>query len=114
MRPMGTKGVLAGATLATAVTLGCAAAPKPPAALPGLGDHSYKVTTFSAEAQAAFDRGLILAYGFSHEAAMEEFRKAADIDPSCAMAFWGIALVNGPHINFPFVPPDKAKTAWDA
>ena len=111
---MWTKALLISATLATAVALGCAGAPKSPAARPALGDHSYKVTTFSAEAQAAFDRGLILAYGFSHEAAMEEFRKAADIDPSCAMAFWGIALVNGPHINFPFVPPDKAKTAWDA
>jgi len=30
------------------------------------------------------------------------------------MAWWGIALVNGPHINFPLVPPDKAATAWQA
>jgi len=30
------------------------------------------------------------------------------------MAYWGIALVNGPHINFPLVPPDKAAVAWDA
>jgi tetratricopeptide (TPR) repeat protein len=30
------------------------------------------------------------------------------------MAWWGGALVNGPHINFPLVPPDKAATAWEA
>ena len=30
------------------------------------------------------------------------------------MAYWGIALVNGPHINFPMVPPDKAATAWES
>ena len=30
------------------------------------------------------------------------------------MAFWGVALANGPHINFPMVPPDRAKAAWEA
>jgi tetratricopeptide (TPR) repeat protein len=79
-----------------------------------LGNHTYRITTASPDAQRAFDRGLTLAYGFNHKAAEREFRKAADLDPSCAMAWWGVALVNGPHINFPLVPPDRAKTAWDA
>lgn len=79
-----------------------------------LGDHSYRVTTASPEAQKAFDRGLILSYGFSHGRAEREFRNAAQSDPRCAMAWWGVALVNGPHINFPLVPPDKAKAAWEA
>lgn len=30
------------------------------------------------------------------------------------MAWWGIALVNGPHINFPIVPPARVTTAWQA
>ena len=85
-----------------------------PADPPDLGSHSYRITTSSGDAQRGFDRGLTLAYGFSHGAAEREFRKAAELDPHCAMAWWGIALVNGPHINFPMVPPDKAKTAWDA
>ena len=79
-----------------------------------LGSHSYKVTTSSAGAQRAFDRGLTLAWAFDHGAAEREFRKAADLDPKLAMAWWGVALVNGPHINFPIVPPDNAKTAWEA
>jgi tetratricopeptide (TPR) repeat protein len=79
-----------------------------------LGSHTYRVSTPSAEAQRAFDRGLILAYGFNHGAAEREFRRAAELDPGLAMAWWGVALVNGPHINFPIVPPDRAKTAWEA
>ncbi len=88
-------------------------APKDPGA-PDLGRHTRKIATASAEAQAAFDRGLTLAFGFSHGAAEKEFRRAAAADPKCAMAWWGVALVNGPHINFPLVPRDKAKVAWDA
>jgi tetratricopeptide (TPR) repeat protein len=83
-------------------------------ALSRLGDHSLRVTTQSAAAQRAFDRGLTLAYSFGHYAAEQEFRAAAAADPDCAMAFWGIALVNGPHINLPLVPPDRAATAWQA
>ena len=79
-----------------------------------LGAHHLTVTTKSAEAQRAFDRGLTLAYSFAHFAAEEEFRRATKADPNLAMAYWGIALVNGPHINFPMVPPDHAAKAWEA
>src|SRR4026209_1579908 len=30
------------------------------------------------------------------------------------MAWWGAAAANGPHINYPAVPPDRAKAAWEA
>jgi len=79
-----------------------------------LGTHHFAVTTSSPAAQEAFDHGLTLAYGFSHRAAEQEFRKAIAADSTCAMAWWGVALVNGPHINFPIVTPDKAATAWEA
>jgi tetratricopeptide (TPR) repeat protein len=79
-----------------------------------LGSHHFKVTTKSAAAQRAFDRGLTLTYSFAHFAAADEFRKATEADPQLAMAYWGIALVNGPHINFPMVPPDHAQKAWEA
>lgn len=86
----------------------------PSAAPLKLGKHAFRVTTKSREAQRAFDRGLTLSYAFSHEAAADEFLKAAQLDPKLAMAWWGIALVNGPHINFPLVPPEHAQAAWDA
>jgi tetratricopeptide (TPR) repeat protein len=101
------------------VLAGCASHTSRPAApqaqaLPQLGHHHFKVTTSSPAAQQAFDRGLTLSYSFLHYAAEQEFRRAAALDTNCAMAWWGVALVNGPHINFPVVPPDKAATAWEA
>jgi tetratricopeptide (TPR) repeat protein len=108
--------VLAAFALAV-LAAGCAkSAPSQSAAADrfNLGAHTYKITTLSPEAQQAFDRGLTLTFGFSHGAAEGEYRRAAELDSTCAMAWWGVALVNGPHINFPLVPPDKAKVAWEA
>ena len=79
-----------------------------------LGRHAVSITTRSQEAQRAFNRGLNWTYAFAHHAAEQEFRRAASADPECAMAHWGIALVNGPHINFPMVPPARATNAWEA
>ncbi len=102
--------------------LACATDKKPsPGDLPlsngenfNLGDHSFPISTSSSEAQSAFDRGLTLSYAFSHAAAEREFRRAAELDPKAPMPWWGVALVNGPHINYPLVPENKAKTAWEA
>lgn len=85
----------------------------PPAEI-DLGEYSFRITTSSPEAQRVFDRGLNWTYGFAHHAAEREYRRAAAADPECAMAYWGIAMVNGPHINFPFVPEPRAETAYEA
>jgi tetratricopeptide (TPR) repeat protein len=55
-------------------------------------------------AQRYFDQGLILSYGFNHAEAARSFRKAQTLDPTCAMCFWGEALVLGPNINAPMGP----------
>lgn len=67
--------------------------------LDGMGEHRRPVTTRSPEAQRFFDQGLTWVYGFHHEEAKRSFREAARLDPSCAMAWWGLALAAGPHIN---------------
>src|SRR5215218_9116460 len=67
----------------------------------GIGELTYKITTASAEAQAFFDQGLRLAFGFNHGEAQRAFRKAQKLDPTCAMCFWGEAYVLGPNINLP-------------
>jgi tetratricopeptide (TPR) repeat protein len=64
-----------------------------------LGTYSRPVTTSSPEAQLWFDRGLVWSYGFNHEEAVRCFQRAAEIDPSCAMAQWGIAYAIGPNYN---------------
>jgi tetratricopeptide (TPR) repeat protein len=104
----------------------CNKAPAPPSASPaplaeasvphyqGLGDHTRKVTTANTEAQKYFDQGMSFLFAFNHDEAIRSFKRAAELDPSCAMAHWAIALANGPHINYPLVPPEHAKAAWDA
>ena len=52
-----------------------------------------------AQAQAAFDRGLLDYYAYNPEAAEHEFYTAADLDRHLAMAYWGIALSNAPNLN---------------
>src|SRR5687768_16680907 len=105
-----------GIILVAFLLAGCATQPNETKTAPELrlGKHHFKVTTKSAAAQRAFDRGLTLTYSFAHFAAEQEFRKAAELDPQLAMAWWGVALVNGPHINFPLVPPVRAQKAWEA
>jgi len=67
--------------------------------LEGLGDYSMPVSSEHPEVQRWFDQGLMLAYGFNHDAAERSFLKAAELDPECAMCWWGAALVLGPHVN---------------
>ena len=80
----------------------------------GRGGFSRPVTTASAEAQRYFDQGLAFMYAFNHDEAIRSFRRAAELDPTCGMAFWGVAIANGPHINNPVVPEERAKAAWEA
>lgn len=80
----------------------------------GLGKPWRKITTTSAEAQRYFDQGLAFLYAFDHEEAIRSFQAAAQADPDCAMAWWGIACASGPHINFPLVTPDRLALAMDA
>ena len=62
----------------------------------GLGDYSMPVTAKSPDVQRWFDQGLAMTYGFNHDAAERSFLKAAELDPDCAMCWWGAALVLGP------------------
>ena len=70
--------------------------------LEGVGTHHHEVTTKVERAQLFFDQGMKLTYAFNHAEAMRAFKEAARLDPDCAMAYWGWALVLGPNINMPF------------
>jgi tetratricopeptide (TPR) repeat protein len=77
--------------------------------LQNLGTHTFRVTTKSARAQQFINQGVNLAYGFNHAEAGRAFAEAARLDPACAMAYWGQALVLGPNINATMNPDDEAK-----
>ena len=64
-----------------------------------LGSYSKPITTTAREAQMWFDRGLAWTFGFNHDEAIRCFQKAAEHDPHCAMAQWGIAYAAGPNYN---------------
>ncbi len=91
-----------------------AAAPAPPVGatlLEGLGKHHYAVSSANPQVQRWFDQGLMLSYGFNHDAAERSFLKATELDPDCAMCWWGASLVLGPHVNGAMEPTNNEK-AW--
>ena len=77
--------------------------------LQNLGDHQFPVTTNSARAQLFINQAMMLVYGFNHAEATRSFREAARLDPNCAMAYWGMALVLGPNINMAMAPEAEPK-----
>lgn len=100
--------------LGVAVLAGCQTSPSaPPQArlFEGMGAHHRPITTSAATAQRYFDQGLTWTYAFNHGEAIRSFEAAAQADPNCAMAWWGVALCHGPHINN---PATDATAAWDA
>ncbi len=80
--------------------------------LEGLGDHRLAVISDNPEVQRWFDQGLMLTYGFNHDAAERSFLRALELDPDCAMCWWGAALVLGPHVNAAMNPENNA-AAWE-
>jgi hypothetical protein len=96
-----------------AIAFGAALHLAPALAQPAAGAAGWHhpISSTNAEAQRHFDRGLLLAYGFNHAGAEAEFRAAAKLDPSCAICYWGAALVAGPNINAPMAP-EAVATAW--
>jgi tetratricopeptide (TPR) repeat protein len=66
-----------------------------------LGTHHKRISTHVPAAQQYFDQGLRLTYGFNHAEAIRSFTRAAELDSTCAICYWGIALAYGPHVNAP-------------
>jgi tetratricopeptide (TPR) repeat protein len=81
---------------------------------PGLGHYHHPITTKHPEAQAYFDQGLTLLYGFNHDEAARYFRRAAALDPHAAMPYWGLALAIGPNYNDTAVDESRAKATYEA
>lgn len=81
---------------------------------PGFDSYSRPVTTESAEARKWFDQGIQLLYGYNHDEAIRSFERAAEIDPSCAMAWWGSAYARGLHINNPEMGQEQSEEAYAA
>jgi tetratricopeptide (TPR) repeat protein len=80
----------------------------------GLGTFHRKITTRSKLAQQYFDQGMRFIWAFNHDEATRSFAKAAQIDPTCASCFWGVALTLGPNYNMPMMNEARARVGWQA
>jgi tetratricopeptide (TPR) repeat protein len=78
-----------------------------------LGYYSHPISTTNPLVQRYFDQGLIMAYGFNHAEAIRAFQQAAELEPTCAMCYWGMAYVLGPNINAA-MDTSAVPTAWEA
>jgi tetratricopeptide (TPR) repeat protein len=58
----------------------------------GYGKVHMPISTKSEEAQRFFDQGLALLHSFWSYEADRSFERAAQLDPECPMAQWGIAM----------------------
>ena len=65
----------------------------------GMGNHHHAITTADPDAQRYFDQGLVIDFAFNHAESARSFRAAQNLDPTCAICFWGEALALGPNIN---------------
>jgi hypothetical protein len=67
-----------------------------------LGNVHFKISCNDV-AQRRFDRGMRYQHSFWYTNAKEVFEEAIKADPTCAMAYWGIALtlMDNPHGAIP-------------
>jgi len=91
--------------------------PQPPASAnlyAGFEGYSRTITTKSESAQRWFNQGIQLLYGYNHDEAIRSFEKAAEVDPTCAMGWWGSAYARGLHINNPEMTEEQSRLAYEA
>ena len=76
----------------------------------GSGTYSRKISTKNPQAQAFFDQGLRLAWGFYFPESIASYQEAARMDPDHRMPFWGMAHAMGPNPNSRYARmPDDPK-----
>lgn len=79
---------------------------------PSMDAVYHPVSTKNPEVQRAFNRGLLAMYAFNHDEAFASFRRASEMEPSLAMAYWGMALALGENINLP-ISLEREKKAFE-
>jgi peroxiredoxin len=62
--------------------------------MPGLGNVDFPASTTHELAQRFIHQGVAQLHGFWYYEAERSFRQAAQLDPQCAISYWGMALAN--------------------
>jgi tetratricopeptide (TPR) repeat protein len=80
----------------------------------GLGNFHRRIDTRSPAAQRYFDQGMRLLWAFNHDESTRSFARALELDRTCAMCAWGVALTVGPNYNLPMLAQQRALVAFEA
>ena len=78
-----------------------------------LGNVHFPISC-SEDAQRQFDRAVAILHSFFYPETVKAFSAIAQAEPSCAMAYWGVAISQRPN---PLVPPfshEALQAGWDA
>ena len=79
----------------------------------GYGSVHFE-TSCSPASQQQFDRAVAMLHSFFYPETEKAFQAIAENEPSCAIAFWGVAISQRPNpLTAPF-PPQLLKQGWDA
>ena len=77
-------------------------------------DTTTKRGTTCENAQVEFDHALALLHHMTYPKAQEAFERVAEMDPDCAMAYWGVAMTLFQPL-WPTRPsPEDLQRGWDA
>ena len=91
---------LRSALLASVLTISLVPTALQAQAVGKVGEVGFPVSC-SAEAQQQFTRAVALLHSFWYEEAVKAFIGVAETDPSCAMAYWGVAMSNWYPLWYP-------------
>ena len=86
---------------------------RPVVLMSGYSDLHHPTSAKNPDAQKFFDQGLRQIYAFNHDEAFRSFNHAAELEPTFAMAYWGVAEAVGPNYNDP-ADDARYKQAHDA
>jgi hypothetical protein len=90
----------AGACLPPDAAPAAAVAPaSPPVLVDGFGYAGIEPDTNNAEAKRWFEQGVRLIWAYDEIEAVRAFEQAQNLDPNCALCFWGEAWARGPTLN---------------
>ena len=64
-----------------------------------LGTYEWQISTDSPEAQAFFNQGMQLRWAYNMPESVASMVRARELDPTCAMCFWGEAFSRGSFLN---------------
>jgi tetratricopeptide (TPR) repeat protein len=62
-----------------------------PMSMEQLGQVHFPISC-DAKSQVPFERGIALLHSFGYTLAQQQFQTLANSDPTCAMAYWGLAM----------------------